>query len=154
MIAEALKSKWMELRKSRDERAASLGLIYSNAQGIAKESNPTATTHVVTDEHALKAIRAGIKRLEDTIGVIGSKGGDISRETAERDMLAQLLPAQASEEAMRAEAQAFLDTVRASVQEVNMKNGMGPTIKHLESKFGAALDRGKASQIVKALLSA
>lgn len=150
MIAQALKAKWMELRKAKDPQAAFLGLIQSDAQGLAKKQN--AENPVVSDDNALQAIRAGIKKGEDTLRLIAEKGGQPDATVqAEVTLLQGLLPAQASEEDVRAAALAQIKARECSGETKSMK-WMGPVLKELETQFGAALDKAKASAIVKAAL--
>lgn len=152
MIAAALKAKWMELRKAKDPKAAFLGLVQSDAQGRAKKQN--AENPVVSDENALQAIRAAIKQGEDTLRLIAEKGGQPDPNVqAEVALLQDLLPAQASEEDVRAAVLAQIKARECSGEAKSMK-WMGPVLKELEIQFGAALDKGKASQIIKAALSA
>jgi uncharacterized protein YqeY len=152
MIAAALKAKWMELRKAKDPQAAFLGLIQSDAQGLAKKQN--SDNPVVSDDNALQAIRAGIKKGEDTLRLITEKGGKPDPAVqAEVSLLTQLLPPQASEEDVRAAVAGHIKARECSGEAKSMK-WMGPVLKELETQFGAALDKAKASQIIKAALSA
>jgi uncharacterized protein YqeY len=148
VLAE-LNAKTLELRKSRDPLAGALLSVQSAATANAKERAVKAKQDLSTvkadDEDALRAIQKGIKQVQDTL----SHKPDHADSLRELEILEGLLPQMASEDEIRGEAESFI----ATLPERNMKQ-MGGVMAHLAATFGTSLDKGKASGVVKALLSA
>lgn len=154
-IAEALKAKTLELRKSRDEVAPGLQRVLSLAQGYAKERGLKVgdITTPINDDEAVRAINTNIKQLNDTIEQLGDsgKGSDLYvRSVKEREILESLLPKMVSDEEVAQETRQFILAQDRSA--VSMKL-MGAIMKHLQDKFGLTLNKATASNIVKAELS-
>lgn len=153
-VAQALNAKTLELRKTRDELAPSFQSVSGFAQASAKERGLKGGDASVNDEDALRAIQKGIKQVRDTLEQLGTDEGRQSdlykRSTRELAELEALLPQMASDDEVEAEARAFQSEL--TVDLVGMKR-MGPTMAHLQTRFGTALDKGKASAIVKQLLT-
>jgi len=146
-VLEKLNSKTLELRKTRDPFAPCLLTAQSNAKAFAKERAVKAgdlNNIVVTDNDALRAIQKGIKQANDTLAI----RPDHTESRRELEILESLLPAMASEDEILEEASALI----ANLPEKSMK-AMGTIMAGLSEKFGTALDKGKASAIVKSLLS-
>lgn len=145
----ALKAKTLELRKSRDPLAPVFQQIQAGATASAKAR---ALDAEITDADAVAALKKAEKNARDLIGVLTDQGvaaGDSRYDAAQVELHAiqALLPAKASEAEVRKSAEDFL-----ADKERNMK-AMGPTMAHLRTTFGDALDSNEASAIVKSLLS-
>lgn len=146
-VLEALNSKTLELRRARDPFAPCLLTAQSNAKAFAKERAVKAgdlNNIVVTDNDALRAIQKGIKQANDTLAI----RPDHAESLCELEILESLLPVMTSEDEILEEASAIISTL----PEKSMK-AMGAIMASLSAKFGTTLDKGKASVIVKALLS-
>lgn len=155
-VIDALKSTSLQLRKDRDELAASIQQTVAIAQSFAKErglkeGNMNAPFN---EEEAVRAITRSVKRVQDTISHLEENGGqdsDLYRKSIrEREILEGLLPKMASDDEVNAAIEKFIFNVDAGA--VNMKL-MGQIMKHLGEEFGTSLDKAKASQLVKARLS-
>lgn len=152
-IARTLQDKSIELRKARDPLAVFLGSILAKAKDNAKQETQDGITPALSDEHCLRAIRSGIKGADDVLALLSTKSGDIAMSgvtlaNSEKALLLSLLPHQISEDDIRAEAQLVIDAAPE-----RSKKLMGTVMKHLNEKFGAALDRATASRVVQELLS-
>jgi uncharacterized protein YqeY len=146
-ILAALNAKTLELRKTRDPLAGSFQGVQALATASAKERAIKAAdleNVKPTDDDALRAIQKSIKQVKDTLAL----KPDHQPSLNELALLESLLPQMASEDEIRGEAESFIRTI----PQPSMKQ-MGVTMTHLTAVFGTSLDKGKASQVVKALLS-
>jgi uncharacterized protein YqeY len=148
-ILEKLNAKTLELRKSRDELAPTFQSVQAATLANAKLRGLDAGA---TDDDAVLAINKAIKNVSDMANVLidqdKTDSAAFARAEREKDALELLLPARVSEDEVRLEvAQALLE----HGPELSMKM-MGPIMKHLETKYGAALDKKAASSIVQSLL--
>lgn len=150
MYAEALKAKTLELRKARDPMASFLVSVSSRAADLAKSENPADPK--VTDDHALRAINSFIKGADDNIALLAEQPEAelYVRATAERNLLKTFLPVEASEAEVRAEVEKF---VAADAGATDRKKLMGPIMAHINSTFGASLNKKAASGIVQSVLN-
>ena len=144
-IAAALNAKTVELRKSRDELAGALQSVQALATASGKERGLKGGDATVNDDDALRAINKAIKMVRDTL----SLAPEDAKPLRELSILEALLPAQASEDDILAEIEAFKTT-----DEDRSGKFIGKAMAHLTAKFGAALDKSKASSLVKQSLSA
>ena len=144
-IADALKAKTLELRKTRDELAGAFQGVQALAIASAKERALKGGDDTVTDDDAVRAINKSIKAVRDMLALVP----DNAKSLRELEALEALLPSLASEDEIRTEAEVLV----AALPEKNMKQ-MGIVMGQLSVKFGASLDKGKASAVVKAVLSA
>lgn len=150
MIAEALKNKTLELRKARDPMATFLIAVGSKAKDLAKAENPAAETY--NDEQALRAINSYVKGAEDNLALLAAnpESPTYVRAAAEREMLKSFLPQEASADEVRKEVELFVENAEGMV---DRKKLMGPIMKHINDKFGAALNKKEASAIVQSVLN-
>lgn len=148
-VLAALNAKTLELRKSRDPLAGALQGVQAIATANAKERAVKAGADLSTvkadDDDALRAVQKGIKQVKDTLAL----KPDHEASLKELEILEALLPQMASEDQIRGEAESLI----AALPERNMKQ-MGGVMAGLTKTFGTSLDKGKASAVVKALLSA
>ena len=138
----------LEMRKNRDELAKSLSVVINAANQIAKDRSTDKSNYVVTDEDAIQAIRRAVKQTEDTIAVLAENNAEDGelyvRSARELTVLKNLLPQGPDAKTISRFVQDYLVY---SNTERNIK-AMGPIMKSLGEQYGAALDRGMASQIV------
>ena len=148
-LAQDLQKAALDHRKQRSEVAPGLQTVLTYAQASAKERGLKGGDAAVNDEDALRAIQRGIKMCKDTLGVIADRGIQPTNDKVQRELevLEALLPEMASEEEVRAAAQAFV-----SQNELDAKKGMGQVMAHLSQKFGTSLDKSQASRIAKEAL--
>jgi uncharacterized protein YqeY len=140
-IAEKLKARTLELRKARDVIAPAFASVLADAQNqaIAKRIEG------FTEEMALLAVNRAINQYTETLKL--APGDELT--TRKLEALNGILPAKATDEEVRAEATAWF---KSQTSEIHPKGFMGELMKHLMDKYGAALNRGTASQIVKEVL--
>lgn len=148
-ILAALNAKTLELRKTRDPLAGSFQGVVALSTALAKERAIKEGTDLAlvkaNDEDALRAVQKSIKQVKDTLAL----KPDHQQSLDELATLEALLPQMASEDEIRGEAESFI----VSLPEKNMKQ-MGAVMAQLTKTFGTSLDKGKASAIVKAALTA
>lgn len=139
----------LEMRKNRDELAKSLSVVINAANQIAKDRAADKSNYTVTDEDAIQAIRRAVKQTEDTIAILAenhAEDGELYvRSARELSVLKNLLPQSPDGTVISEFVQKYL--VQTGVER-NIK-AMGPIMKALGDEYGAALDRGMASQIVR-----
>ena len=153
MFADTLKHTTLVARKNKDPMATFLVSVTSKALNLAKAANPQATTY--EDEHALAAINRALKEAEDNLTILTNAGREGSdgyiQSTKERDLLKTMLPAEASDDDVRQEVTNIVYAM-ASTGEADPKKMMGPIMKQINEKFGASLNKKKASAIVQEVL--
>lgn len=139
----------LELRKNRDELAKSLSVVINAANQIAKDRATDKSNYEVTDEDAIQAIRRAVKQTEDTIAILvenHAEDGELYlRSARELTVLKNLLPQSPDGSAI---AKFVQDYLVHTGTERNIK-AMGPIMKALGEQYGAVLDRGMASQVVR-----
>lgn len=148
-ILAALNAKTLELRKARDPLAGSFQAVVALATASAKEraikEGADLNTVKATDDDALRAVQKSIKQVRDTLAL----KPDHQQSLDELATLEALLPRMASEDEIRGEAESIV----ATLSEKSTKQ-MGVVMAHLASVFGTSLDKAKASQVAKAVLTA
>lgn len=149
MIAEALKTKTLELRKGKHDLASFAVAVQSKAQDLAKAADPANPT--VTDAHATSAIRSFIKSAEENMRLL--QGMETApgylRSQQEVELLKALLPVPATDEQVEAAVKQFLDNPQ-------LERGpklIGPIMGFLKQRFGNTLDAGRANKIIQAQLA-
>jgi uncharacterized protein YqeY len=148
VLAELNKTS-LDLRKNRDELAKSLSVVVSNANQIAKDRATDKGNYEVTDDDAIQAIRKAVKQTEDTIAILAdnhAEDGDLYvRSARELTILKNLLPQSPDGQTISGFVQSYL---KQTGTERNIK-AMGSIMKALGEQYGAVLDRGMASQVVR-----
>lgn len=150
MYAEALKAKTLALRKAKDSMATFMIAVSSKAKDFAKAENPKAETF--EDEHALRAINWYVKGADDNIALLANTPTSplYARAVEERALLKSFLPAEASDEEVRAFVEEFASNAEGMT---DRKKLMGPVMKALNEKFGASLNKKTASTVVQSVLN-
>lgn len=139
----------LEMRKNRDELAKSLSVVINAANQIAKDRATDKNNYTVTDEDAIQAIRKALKQTEDTISILeenNANSGELyERSCREVSILKNLLPQSPNAGIISGFVHTYL---KQTGTERNIK-AMGPIMKALGEQYGAVLDRGMASQVVR-----
>lgn len=144
-INDALNSKTLELRKSRDELAGSFQVTLAQAVAFAKERGLKTGDFTVTEDDAARAIQKSIKQVRDTLALVPTD----TKSLRELEILESLLPRAATTEDLD---QAMDDFLAKNTDPLSMKL-MGPAMKHVVDLFGPALDKALASKVIKDRLS-
>lgn len=140
-IVAKLKARTLELRKARDPLAPTFQMVLAEAKNAAI----AARLEDFTEDMAVAAIKRNIGAAEEALN--SAPGDELSKRKVSE--LQALLPAKVSNEDVKAEAQRWFNSQES---EVHPKAFMGELMKHLMATYGAALDRGSASQIAKEVL--
>ncbi len=139
-LIDTVKADRLAAMKARDDlKKDLLGTLYAAA---AKD------TKTPDDAAVVRSVRAFVKSLDETIGLLEGKGLDAGRQRAERAILEGYLPRTLSE----AELKASVDEVVAGLPERSPK-AMGQVMAALKARHGEALDSRAASALVKAALA-
>lgn len=144
-----IKAKALAYRKARDPLANFLTTVIAKADSLAKEENPGNPE--VTDDHALRAINSFIKSANNLIDTIKDKPELPAYQKAivEKNLLSSFLPAETPVEDVQKEISVFLKANEGA----DKKKLTGLLMKQLNAKFGSALNKKVASDLVKEALS-
>jgi uncharacterized protein len=140
MLIERIKADRLAAMKSRDELKKNL--LSTLVAAATKDSKAP------DDAAVAKTLRSFLKSLEETIGLLQSKGLDAGQQRAEADILQGYLPQPLSELALRVS----IDEVVAGLPDRSPK-AMGQVMAALKERHGDALDSRAASALVRAALS-
>jgi uncharacterized protein YqeY len=150
-IAQALKDRSLELRKSKHELRDFLTGVLSDAKDRAQAETKDGVKPPVSDDHAIAAIRGSIKIQNDMLAIFVEhvpSDHDMQVVLAKKALLESILPAQATAEEIEAEVRGFID----SLADKTSKGIMGQVMKHLNVKFGASLDKALASRVTQEVI--
>ena len=140
MLIDAIKADRLQAMKARDAlKKDLLGTLVTATTKDAKTPD---------DATVLRSVRAFLKSLDETIGLLGGKGLDAGQQRAEKAILEGYLPPALSE----AELKASIERIVAGLPERSPK-AMGQVMAALKAQHGEALDSRAASALVKAALS-
>lgn len=156
-ILVALNAKTLELRKARDPLAGSFQGVQALATANAKERtikeqaklpedqrNLDFSTIKADEQDAIAAVQKGIKQVRDTLALAPTD----AKSLRELEILESLMPKQPTEDEIRGEIEAALNTMGE-----RPKGVIGMLMKHLVAVFGATLDKGKASAAINKALA-
>ncbi len=138
MLIDTIRTDRLAAMKAREElKKDLLGTLFAAA---------TKETKTPDDATVLRAIRAFVKSLDETIAVL--KDRDSSKQRQEKAILEAYLPQAVSEQVLRAS----VDEIVAGLPERSPK-AMGQVMAQLKVRHGEALDMKAASAVVKAALA-
>lgn len=138
MLIDTIRTDRLAAMKAREElKKDLLGTLFAAA---------TKETKTPDDATVLRAIRAFVKSLDETIAVL--KDRDSSKQLREKAILEAYLPQAVSEQALRAS----VEEIVAGLPERSPK-AMGQVMAQLKARHGEALDMKAASAAVKAALA-
>ena len=150
MLTE-FKAKTMDMRKAKDKNATFMVTVLSKANMMAKDETKNGAEAVTTDDHMLRAINSFMKGINETIDILKDKGDTTRYAEAveQRELLAAFLPAQVSREDIEVEIKNYL----ADNPITEPKKAFGVIMGHLNTKFGASLNKKEASELIKAFVA-
>ena len=101
------------------------------------------------DEGVIKVVASSIKKRKDSVEIYIKNGRQdlADKELAEIKVLEKYLPAQLSDE----EIKAVIKDVIASLDD-NMKKNFGAVMKNVMAKVGSSAEGKKVSELIKAML--
>lgn len=140
MLIETIRADRIAAMKARNEIAKNL--LGTLAAAAAKD------TKTPDDEQTLRTIRAFLKSLTETVGLLQERGQDTSTQQAEIAILETYLPRQLS----TPELEASIAEIIAGLPERSPK-AMGQVMAALKSRHGSGFDARAANGLVKAALA-
>ena len=151
MIRDTIKAAQVTAMKSGDKaRLATVRLILAKLKDKDIELR-TASTVPDDDVIVVDVLQKMVKQRRESIAMFeqGNRQELADAEAAEVVVIESFLPAQMSED----EVKAAIEAIKAEVGATSIKD-MGKVVGALKVRHGAVLDMGKASGLVKAALSA
>jgi hypothetical protein len=140
MLIDTVKADRLAAMKARDEvRKNLLGTLYAAA---------TKDTKTPDDAAVVRAVRAFLKSLDETVALLEARGLDAAPQRAERAILAGYLPRALGE----AELKASVEAIVAGLDDRSPR-AMGTVMAALKARHGDALDARAASALVRAALA-
>jgi uncharacterized protein YqeY len=150
MIRDTIKAAQVAAMKAGDKgRLAAVRLILAKLKDKDIELR-TATTVPDDDAVVIDVLQKMVKQRRESITMFEAGGRQelAEVEKAEMAVIEEFLPAQLSEEDVKAAIAAIKDELGAT----GMKD-MGRVVAELKARHGTQIDMGKASGLVKAALS-
>ena len=150
MIRDTIKSAQVESMKAGDkDRLAAVRLILAKLKDRDIELR-TASNVPDDDTVVVEVLQKMVKQRRESIDMFKSGGRDelAAKEQAELDVIETFLPAQLSED----EIKAAIEGIKAEIGAESVKD-MGKVMAVLKERHGAVIDMSKASGLVKAALS-
>lgn len=151
MLREKIKEALKDAMRAREScRVATLRLILAAVKDRDIALRVEDVTELDDDALILEILSKMVKQRHDSIKAY-EEGGRLElaeQERLEIEIISEFLPEQMSEQEIDAAA-------RAAVQETGAESlkDMGGVMAVLKSKYAGTMDFGKASQVVKSLLS-
>lgn len=148
-ISEAMKAA---MKSGQKERLGTLRLMLSALKDreLGIGTGGAAPQGPVTEADVIQVLQKMVKQRRDSIAtyISGGRQDLADKEAAEIAVIEEFLPKQMDEDEMKAAVAALIKEVGAAGPK-DMGKVMGP----LKQRFGAQMDMGKASAVVKQLLS-
>jgi hypothetical protein len=140
MLLDRIRADRLAAVRARDELARNLlGTLLAAATKDAKAPD---------DDQVARTIRAFLKSLDETTGLLEARGRDAGPQRAEQAILEAYLPRALAEDELRAS----VDEVVAGLAEGRSPKAMGQVMAALKARHGEALDARRASALVRAAL--
>jgi uncharacterized protein YqeY len=141
-LMQRLQADYKEALRARDERkVTTLRLLFSRAKNAAIE----ARVEEVDETTLLSLIQKEVKQREDSITQFeaGGRADLVANETAERDILRAYLPAELSDEEVRA-------VIRRVIAETGAqgKAGIGKVMRPIMTELKGRVDGGRVNRLV------
>lgn len=151
MLREKIKTELVAAMKAKDEGKTSvLRLINSSIKDKDIAARPAGKTDGISDDEILQLLQSMIKQRKESIELYekGNRADLVAKEKAEIDVISSFLPAQMDDAAIEAAIKQVIQETGAS----SMKD-MGKVMGSLRGKYAGQMDFGKASGMIKGLLS-
>ena len=150
MIRDSIKAAQVAAMKSGDKaRLAAVRLILAKLKDKDIELR-TAANVPDDDVVVVDVLQKMVKQRRESIAMYeqGGRPELAAAEAAEVEVIETFLPAQLSED----EVKALIEAIKAEVGAASIKD-MGKVVGALKAKHGSQIDMGKASALVKAALA-
>lgn len=151
MLRDELSGSLKEAMKAKDEqRVSTLRLILAALKDRDIAARGKGQSEPVSESEILEMLTKMIRQRRDSIKMY-EEGGRVDlaeREQGEIDVIETFLPKQLTEDEIRAAATAVIAELGAA----GLKD-MGRTMSEMKQRYAGQMDPGKASTVVKALLT-
>ena len=136
----------VQAMKNRDAIAKNiLSLLHSDSLNLAKKE-----TRPLTDEDIVNSAKTIIKRNKQAIADVEKGHGDHSALNTEIEILLKFLPAQKSEEEIKAIIDKIIDLIPT---EERIRKIQGKIMKQIKDEYGNAIDMAIAAKYLGGKLS-
>lgn len=136
MLIKQIKSKCLELRKTKSQFATCLQTFIGEVEMVAKNKQQ----EFPTDEQCVTVLKRFCDKIDETIGLI-TDASKIEALKAEKAIYEQFIPKQLSEQE--------LNEIVANFIASNPSAKVGQIMGHLKVNYAGLYDGNKASGIVK-----
>lgn len=146
-LSEALK----EGLKAKDEtRVATVRLLLAGIKDRDIAARPSGNSTGISDEEILNFLQAAIRQRQESVAMFqqGGRTDLVTKEQAEIEVIRSFLPKQFTD----AELADLARSEIAAAGAASVKD-MGKVMTVMRTKYAGKMDLGKASSIVKGLLS-
>ena len=151
MLRERLSESLKSAMKAKDaRRSATVRLILAALKDRDIAARSSDKSEGLSEEEILNMMQTMIRQRRDSIEMYkkGRRDDLVEQEEGEIRIIEEFLPKQMSEDEVSTASQEVIEELGAS----SIKN-MGQVMGELRSRYAGRMDFGKASQVVKGLLS-
>jgi uncharacterized protein YqeY len=139
MLIKQIKSKCLELRKSKSIFASSLQTVIGEVEMVAKNKQQ----EFPTDEQCIVTLKRFCDKIDETIALITDQS-KIEALQAEKAIYEQFVPKQLSQSEL-------IEVVKQFVSN-NPGSKMGQIMAHLKANYAGLYDGKMASDVIKTLI--
>ncbi len=151
MLRNQLNTAMKEAMKAGDkEKLSTIRLILANIKQKDIDGRTSGGQDGLSDTQILQLLQTMIKQRKESIQMFEKAGRDdlVQKETAEVQVIESFLPQQMDEDAIKNAIQSVIDDLQAT-----SPKDMGKVMAALKDQYAGEMDFGKASQMVKHLLT-
>lgn len=151
MLRERLSESLKSAMKAKDaRRSATVRLILAALKDRDIAARSSDKSEGLSEEEILNMMQTMIRQRRDSIEMYkkGRRDDLVEQEEGEIQIIEEFLPRQMSEDEVSTASREVIEELGAS----GIKN-MGQVMGELRSRYAGRMDFGKASQVVKGLLS-
>ncbi len=151
MLRERIKTELVSAMKAKDDLKTSvIRLINSSIKDKDIAARPSGKMDGISDADILQLLQSMIKQRKESIELYqkGNRSDLVKKEQNEIEIISSFLPAQMDETEIETKIKSIIQETNAT----SMKD-MGKIMGLLREKYAGRMDFGKASVIIKGLLS-
>ena len=151
MLRERIKTELVSAMKAKDDLKTSvIRLINSSIKDKDIAARPSGKMDGISDADILQLLQSMIKQRKESIELYqkGNRSDLVKKEQNEIEIISSFLPAQMGETEIETKIKSIIQETNAT----SMKD-MGKIMGLLREKYAGRMDFGKASVIIKGLLS-
>ncbi|UNM05696.1 MAG: GatB/YqeY domain-containing protein [Holosporaceae bacterium] len=151
MLRNQLNTAMKEAMKAGDkEKLLTIRLILANIKQKDIDGRTSGGQDSLSDTQILQLLQTMVKQRKESIQMFEKAGRDdlVQKETTEIQVIESFLPKQMDEGAIKSAIQTLIDDLK-----VTSPKDMGKVMAALKDQYAGQMDFGKASQMVKQLLT-